>query len=373
MKTVVQVVQHLQPGGIETLALDLQRFSQPEQHNYILSLEGSMEEVLQSWPRLQPYASRLLFLNKRQGVDYRACWQLRSIFKKLKVDVVHTHHIGPLLYAGLAARMAGIETLIHTEHDAWHLANDQHCKLQTRAIRLFKPILVADAENVARGMKTHLNIEPDVIITNGIDTCKFSPGCQQTAREKFGIPQHATIIGCSGRLEWEKGHTYLIEALTRLPRDVHIAVAGQGSLKDRLIKQSRDLRLNHRVHFLGRIDDMPAFYRSLDLFCQPSVKEGMPLAPLEAQACGIPAIVTTAGASRESLCHDTGKIVRQRNHRALAAAISELAKQLVVAIPFDQDRKSPRAFVTQKADIRDTAMAYARLYQGEQERLHSVG
>ncbi|MGF1725426.1 glycosyltransferase [Photobacterium nomapromontoriensis] len=355
MKTVIQVVQHLQPGGIETLVLDLQRFSHPEQSSYIVSLEGSMDEALQNWPRLQSYASKLIFLNKRQGVDYYSCWQLIRIFKKLKVDVVHTHHIGPLIYAGIAARAAGVKQLIHTEHDAWHLANDQHCKLQTRVIRLCKPIVVADAEDVAKGMNKHLKMEPDLIITNGIDTEKFSPGCQQTARAQLGLPEEVTMIGCSGRLEWEKGHAYLIAALARLPPNVHLALAGNGSLKYKLIKQVEDLQLTPRVHFLGHIDDMPTFYRSLNVFCQPSINEGMPLAPLEAQACGIPAIVTTAGGSRESLCRETGQVVKKRNYRALVSAISAT---------MNQESPSPRAFVTQKGDIRKTVMAYAMLYQG---------
>ena len=44
MKKVIQVVQHLKPGGIETLALELQRFSAPDQQNYIVSLEGSRKK-----------------------------------------------------------------------------------------------------------------------------------------------------------------------------------------------------------------------------------------------------------------------------------------------------------------------------------------
>ena len=290
-------------------------------------------------------------------------WQLRRLFRKLKADVVHTHHIGPLIYAGLAARMAGVKKLIHTEHDAWHLANDQHCKLQRWAIRWLSPVLVADAVNVAKGVQTHLNIEPDMVICNGIDTNKFSPGSRLDARVRLGLPGYPVIIGCCGRLEWEKGHAYLIDALSRLPADTHLALAGDGSLKPKLKAQARELMVEHRVHFLGHVDDMPSFYRSLDLFCLPSLKEGMPLAPLEAQACGIPAIVTAAGGSRESLCQETGRIVRKRNHKALADAITELFEHSSRVPQKTQPIKTPRDFVRLHADIRNTAEAYARLYQ----------
>jgi len=76
----------------------------------------------------------------------------------MKANVVHTHHIGPLLYAGIAARLSGVKHLIHTEHDAWHLNNSRRCKLQRWAIRLTRPQLIADANSVAVSVKKKLRL-----------------------------------------------------------------------------------------------------------------------------------------------------------------------------------------------------------------------
>jgi glycosyltransferase involved in cell wall biosynthesis len=363
MKTVIQVVQHLQPGGIETLVLELIRFKAQGERHYIVSLEGSKHEALAHWPRLKSVADNLVFMEKQPGKDYGLLVRLVRLFKALNADVVHTHHIGPLLYAGLAARLGGHARLIHTEHDAWHLADSWRCKLQRFAMRAVRPVMVADAQSVAKGMRTYLRTSADAIIPNGIDTQKFLPGCQRMARQQLGLPRSATLVGCSGRLEWEKGHRYLIEALAMMPASVHLAIAGQGSRLGDLTQQVKQLGLERRVHFLGSVDDMPLFYQSLDLFCQPSLKEGMPLSPLEAQACGVPTVVTATGGSRESLCLDTGKIVRRRDARGLATGLKELFNRAAYA-PFVQKKLgSPREFVERQGDIRRTAAAYARLYQ----------
>ena len=145
MTMVAQVVQHLIPGGIETMALDLAAFCEEHENTIIISLEGNRRSAIRNWPRLQAVANKLIFLDKKPGLDPLLIIRLRGLFKRLGVDVVHTHHIGPLLYAGTAARLAGIKGLIHTEHDAWHLKDPRRRKLQRSIIRLTRPSRRAQA------------------------------------------------------------------------------------------------------------------------------------------------------------------------------------------------------------------------------------
>ena len=168
MNTVVQVVQHLVPGGIETMALDLNAFSEAQERPIIISLEGDKKSSLRDWERLQSVADRLIFLDKAPGLKPSMILHLYRLFKRLGVDVVHTHHIGPLLYAGIAARLAGVRCLIHTEHDAWHLNQPRRRLLQRAVIRLTRPLLVADAESVASQMRHSLKLDNIRIIRNGI-------------------------------------------------------------------------------------------------------------------------------------------------------------------------------------------------------------
>lgn len=354
MKTIIQVVQHLRPGGIETMALDLQKFKLKNEQVFIVSLEDSESEALQKWPRLKAFQENLFFMDKKPGFRMGLIFELKKLFKKLKVDYVHTHHIGPLIYAGLAARLGGIKDIVHTEHDAWHLNDAKRRNLQKWVVRLVRPTVIADAHTVASNFKKHLNTTEPKVILNGIDTQKFTPGSQKEARDKFNLPQGVKLIGTSGRLEAVKGQEYLIDAICHLPHEYHLAIAGIGSLETDLKTQVRLLNLSKRVHFLGLVDDMPDFYRSLDLFCLPSLEEGMPLSTLEAQSCGVKTIATNAGGTRETVCPITGYIIEKSKNYKL------LQKTIIDAMTISTTG-NPRDFVVKKADVRIMAKSYASL------------
>ena len=106
---VIHVVQHLSPGGLEVMALELARAQQElGQESFVLSLEGSLEEALAHWPRLAGQRSQLLFMGKRPGLDLTLVPRLVALFRRMRPAAVHTHHVGPMLYAGAAARLAGV-------------------------------------------------------------------------------------------------------------------------------------------------------------------------------------------------------------------------------------------------------------------------
>ena len=354
MNTVIQVVQHLSPGGIEVMALELKRINQ--QHNdrmLIVSLEGDKSVLMARWPRLQEMESELFFLNKKPGIDFTTILRLVELFKKEHATAIHTHHIGPLLYAGIAGRLAKVSTIVHTEHDIWHLQNTKRLIIQRLALAIVRPTLIADAQMVANGMKKYLRRNDIGVVTNGIDVDRFSPGDKAAAREVFGLPKNVKLVGISGRMEEVKGHKVLVQALEYMDDSVHLVLAGDGSLAEGLRDLATVLGMSQRVHFLGQIDDMPNFYRALNVFCLSSFQEGMPLAPLEAQSCGIPAVITNVGGAAETLCKKTGSLVPAGDSHALAKALTkQLEKKIQV---------NPRVFVERHGNVIQMAQAYAKL------------
>lgn len=354
MKTIIQVVQHLRPGGIEVIALDLLSFTQSNEKTIIISLEGELNAALQHWPKLSAFKDNLIFLNKQPGISPSLVFKLIKLFKKNNAVAVHTHHIGPLLYAGLAARAAGIQHLTHTEHDAWHLENKKRCYIQRTAVTLLQPTLVADAQTVANNMREKLNYRASIaVIHNGIDCAYFTPGDQRKARLQLQLPPYVHLIGCSGRMEVVKGQRVLINALCHLPQAVHVALAGAGTTEPDLRALVTKLGLDNRVHFLGHLDQMPTFYQALDIFCLPSLDEGFPLSPLEAQACDIKTLVTDVGASKETLCPHNGQKVAANDSASMASMLLKMMTQ-PINIP-------PRLFVEKYGNVHNMAKAYTDL------------
>lgn len=370
-KVVVHVVQHLRPGGIECLVLEMLKHSPDE--TYIVSLEGNAVELLAHWPRLKEYSSQLYFLNKCSGWQPSVVKQLTEIFSALKAEVVHTHHIGPLIYAGTAARLNRIQHRIHTEHDAWHLSGLKRRVLEFLALRWVRPHLVADALLVAKNIQNVGFHYPLSVIQNGIDSQYFSPGDQAQALKILGLNKRLgrsdesikknvsrqKVIGTAGRLVAEKGYRVLIESMKKLPESVVLLIAGEGPLKNELIEHIQTHNLEQRIFLLGNLSDMLPFYQAIDLFVLASNKEGLPLSPLEAQACNKPVVLTNVGACKEACCQESGLLVPANNSQALSVAIQRQLDQLAAGT----ENISPRKFIKEYRDIRQMISAYQQLIQ----------
>ncbi|MFT4925389.1 MAG: glycosyltransferase involved in cell wall biosynthesis [Phenylobacterium sp.] len=386
-QVTIQVVQHLSPGGIETMALDLQQFSQNPGDSFIVSLQGNKDTFIERWPRLADRADRLIFLDKPPGLSWQTICQLQEIFERLKADVVHTHHIGPLLYGGIAAKMAKVKNIIHTEHDAWHLQPLKRRFIERALLHFVDPILVADAHVVAQELINKLNVAPPKIIQNGIDTQRFIPGDKKQARSHFSIPQDAIVIGCAARLIAVKGHTTLLAAMKNLPEQVHLVLAGHGEEEASLRALVKADATENRIHFLGNVDDMPGFYQAIDIFCLPSFKEGFPLSPLEAQSTGVPVVASDTGGVKETLCPDTGALVAVGDPEHLARALQTMVTKLYTSGCLAENawldnsahnyshqpsaietlQQGIRRFVTGNNDVRQMASHYHGLYVQTEE------
>lgn len=348
--STLHIVQHLAPGGLETLVLEMQA-RDPNCH--VVSLEGDIETAVRNWPRLAQNSERLHFLTKRSGIRVETLFALRRLIARLNPSVIHTHHIGPMLYGGLAGRMTRKCRWVHTEHDAWHLENTQNARLVRGIATLLQPQLVADADAVASQLKARCGLNARTI-RNGIDTEKFCAVDKKRARQKFSLPEVGTMIGTAGRLEPVKNQTLLLNAFKRCVSapSLRLAIAGDGSLRADLEAHAHALGLAERVHFLGQVDHMPTFLSALDLFVLPSDKEGYPLSLLEAQACGVPVIATDVGGTREAICPITGTVFSAGDE----AALSHLLDM------FQYPKTSPRDFVLAEGSIEVMADAYHQVY-----------
>ena len=134
-----------------------------------------------------------------------------------------------------------------------------------------------------------------------------------------------------GRLEREKGHSLLVEAMGRLatcPPRVEAELVGDGSLRDRLVRRVAELGISDRVHFAGSVgqDSIRSHYHRADIFCLPSLGEGIPVVLMEAMATGLPVVAPRIMGIPE-LVEDgvSGLLVAPGRPEELATAIEKLA------------------------------------------------
>jgi len=172
---------------------------------------------------------------------------------------------------------------------------------------------------------------PVSLIYNGVDLERYDnqEACC-TLPEEYGMEPGSQIVGVVARLEPEKGHPTLLEAwpaVLRAVPDAYLLIVGEGSRRDALEAQARELRIAHRVVFTGRRDDVPAVTAALDVAVLPSYREAQGMVILEAMALSRPVVASNVGGIPEMIEDGvTGLLVPPHDADALAAAIVRLLR-----------------------------------------------
>jgi glycosyltransferase involved in cell wall biosynthesis len=141
----------------------------------------------------------------------------------------------------------------------------------------------------------------------------------------YGIPANACVVGCTANYRPRKGIDYLIDAIERLPEDVHLLLIGHMDAA-KLTQRIDSSPAKDRIHRVGFVNNAPELSAACDIFCMPSTKrEGLARAIIEAMAYRVPPVVTNAGGSPELVVDgECGFVVPPMDAGALAEAIGKL-------------------------------------------------
>ena len=275
--------------------------------------------------------------------DLRSLLQLFRCFRSERFDVVHTHTPKAGLLGPIAAKMAGVPIVVHTihgllYHDALPLWKWLFFWIPEKTTALFSDYLLSQSrEDVSVAIRTWLCRKSKILyLGNGIDVSRFSPQSATPDQEpdEQDIGRKRVVVGSVGRLVYEKGFGELFQAAEALAgkyEKLEFAIVGpQEADQNDAIGPDRikDLEKRGLLRFLGWQTDMPAMYRTMDLFVLPSHREGIPRACMEAAAMGLPVIATDIRGCREVVLDgQTGTLVPVRNAAALAEAIERMLRR----------------------------------------------
>jgi glycosyltransferase involved in cell wall biosynthesis len=315
---IVQLVEDLELGGLERLAVDLALAQKAAGHNvsvYCLFHTGPLAASLEAAGiPVTPF-------HKSPGFSMSTVLAMAKRLREDRPDVIHGHNPGVHHYAALAARMVGVPVCINTRHS---VTTSTGAPYQDRYFRWVKPLtshVVFVCDFVRRGLERKLGYPPEKcsVILNGIPLAPFlahpaSPGGRRP-RIRFG-----TI----GRLVPAKGHSILIDAFARVSQaapGADLSIYGYGALHDELQAQIARLGLEDRVRLEGRTENSAATLQDLDVFVFSSVNEGLPLVILEAMAAGLPVITTNVGGIQEIVTKESAWLCPPGDADALAGAM----------------------------------------------------
>lgn len=328
MIKVMHISSSLQHGGLERMIYNFAVGL--DQKRYLFSV-CALDTGGVFADEIRKIGAQVSVLRKRQGVDPRLWLWLYRLFKKEKIDVVHTHNFSPLFYCVIPARLAGVKAVVHTEHARTAFPDVKRRMIAERYLSLFVDTITAVSPQVKQDLIHYEGISAEKVqmIWNGIETKLPVPmRSADLVRKDLGISPTAPVVGVCCRLMEQKGVRYLLESAQAIlkahPQTIFLIV-GDGNLRPSLQELAVKLKLESHVMFTGFRSDVNDLLSVFDVYVLPSLFEGTPLGLLEAMLHGKSAVVTTVGSNAE-IIHDgiSGTLVDPKRPDQLSDAINRL-------------------------------------------------
>jgi glycosyltransferase involved in cell wall biosynthesis len=244
--------------------------------------------------RLRALGVEVLITPMPDDPPWSAVQMVTQLVRTRGIDLLHAHLPNAHLLAALAGALTArpVLTTIHGRQLATldlelHRAVGSHISVVCRQTYFHALGLGVDP--------ARLSLEP-----NGVDAERFrpQPRAETGLRAALGLTMETPLVGFVGRLSPEKGPEVFVRAALQLQArcpGAQAVLIGDGPLRPQLQRQIEQLGLVGRVHLAGEWEDMPAVYAALDLLVMPSHSEAMPLALMEAMACGLAVVATRVG------------------------------------------------------------------------------
>jgi glycosyltransferase involved in cell wall biosynthesis len=300
--------------------------------------------------------------------------RLQRIIAEFRPHVIQTRLDHANLVGGLMARFAGAPPVVWAVHSTD--LGPLRTSWKTRLVRRFCAQLshalprsiVSDAHSsAALHARIGFSAAKLLVVPNGVDSMSFRP--DREARERirglWGVAAGEFLLGCVARWDPLKDHENLLRAVRLLAdrgRRFRCVLVGGG-----MDRHNRDLQrlierwgVADRLILGGASSEVPSIMNALDLHVLSSRAESLPVAVMEAMACGTPCVVTDVGDARH-LVGETGWIARPQDSAALAAAIETA---LVEGLPGTREQRAAmcRARVIREFSLSRMGAEYTALW-----------
>ena len=306
-KKVVIVLDNLRRGGIEIAALRFFELLDSEEYEATFLLRNLLHYDESMVKILEKRRAKIIVKPESFNSYLKDYFFFKKLFKKEKYDIVHAHQ---LFYNGIimrAAYKAGVGKRIAHSH-----ATEENCvmgKVKKTVSDIYRAVMrvvikkyatdiVGCSEKAGEYMcGKRLFRERGTVLPNYVNTDEYSFNAERRLqkRKELGITNEL-LVGHTGSIYWIKNQTFLVSLLARLLElrpDARLMLVGEETDGGETRALAEKLNVADKVMFMGSRDDIPDLLCAMDIFMFPSRFEALPIAPIEAQAAGLPCIVST--------------------------------------------------------------------------------
>ena len=346
---ILQVIHRMRPGGIQSVVMNSYRNIDRDKIQFDFAVRSQEVDLYDE--EIKSLGGRIFHLPWQSANPASFFNYPQALGKVLKeygpFAGVHSH---VNVYSGLVlpiAKRQGIPVRIAHSHNSEITGYHQLLLVLWKLI--MRPLILGNATDLVACNKLAAEFlygskaMDDArlkIIHNAIEIPKFKDPVDDriALRKALNFPLKGLLFGHIGRFDYQKNHQFLVKIFTAyLKQDpqANLLLIGEGELMPETKNLVKSLGINDRIHFLGIRKDVPEILKTLDLFLLPSRYEGLPVVLVEAQAAGVPSLVSRSISPEVDL--NLGLIHYQYLNSDLEQWVEGITKCLSIpAVPWKQ-------------------------------------
>ena len=317
---------------LRLLFVDSEKVWRGGQEQVCSLIKGMLEQghsVYLAAPKNSPLAHQALSLGaivlplqQRFELSLLTMWRLFRLMKKQLFDIVHFNTQRPIIAGTLAAKISQKSPLLICSRRV-------NYPLPTRLSQLKLNLLMDQIITVSESVrKTLTRSGVSQLLLQVIYEGRDIESIDLLPFPSLHIKKNHLVIGIVAHLSQEKGHSTLIRAIAILLKscpNVTLLIVGEGELRNNLQQLSKKLGVEKNISFLGFRSDADSIMKCFDVFCLPSLSEGLGSVILAAMANHLPVVATTVGGIPELVIDQiTGLLVPPRDPKRLSQALQKL-------------------------------------------------
>lgn len=256
----------------------------------------------------------------RWPVDPRAVLRLRQFVKSWQPDLIHSWDRASSLYVH-GALIAGSTAPHVTSRRTWTPAHALPLLVDRQVLSAAQAVITSSEILAANWRERGVPFDKLHTIPSGVRRPIASAGTRQALLAELGLPAHARLLACVGRLTVDKRIKDVIWAadlLKVIRDDVHLLIVGDGPHRARLERFRDQVRIADKVHFFGVRTDVPKLLEHCDVLLAAGQTDVQSSSILEAMASGVPVVASDTPGHRELVEHDvTGDLAPLGDRGAL--------------------------------------------------------
>ncbi len=347
---VLHLTTHLNVGGITTYIYLLAK--EMNKNGYEISVASSGGESSESFHQMGIATHEFNVRTKSELSPklYMAIPKIIQLVQNEEIDLIHAHTRVAQVLAWWIQRFTRVPYV-----STWHGFYKR--RLGRRLLPAWGDHVIAISNPVEDSLLEKFQVPKEKVSTifNAIDVEELEKKAAQkdvkAIRSEWNIKSSLPILGIVARIVQDKGHEYLIRAMTTLQKkfpDLKLLIVGEGPFKKHNERLVKELGLSNCIVFVGTLRDVTKALVVIDIFILPAIwREGFGLSIVEGMALKKPVIVTNIWALN-AIVHDrvNGLLIEPKNVDALVSAITELIEHKEL-----RDQISARAYETVKKEF----------------------